>query len=178
MRPRALVFVLFVAGCSSHAASSNGDGAAANPTTADGFCQSYFDLVAQYFSRCDGIPLDYTRMLFASDSPCKRLAGNIAAGRLGFDGTNAGSCLQAVRAALAACGAGPSMDDYSVCAPVLTPLVPLGGTCTSFYLTGLSEQCKDGAFCKEGPSYACTGVCTARLPVGSPCDSNTDVRCV
>src|SRR5262249_36231916 len=87
------------------------------------------------------------------------------------------SCLQAIATGLTSCDGSTSMADVSACAQALTPLVPVGGTCTSFYLVGIGEQCKDGAYCKEGANYACTGGCTARNPVGGPCDFNTDVRC-
>jgi hypothetical protein len=186
---------LLVAGCSSHAASSNGGDAAAgasgadalpqtdaDPSTAQGFCRGFLDLVAQTFTRCDGVPMDYARTIFSSDSPCQRFLGNIAAHRIRFDGTHGASCLRAIGATVAACGgASVSMQEVTECGGVLTPLVPLGGTCTSFYVVGLGEQCLgDGVYCKEGPGYACTGVCTARLPIGSPCDqsSSADDRCI
>jgi len=198
----ALVGASFIAGCSSHTASSAGDGSVAgpdgaggmgggasgdalapidaNPSTAEGFCFAYLELVAEYFSRCDFIPLDYARMLFVGDSPCARFQGNIAGGRLAFDGTHGATCLQAISTALAVCGDGTStsMPDAGDCAQVVMPLVPVGGTCTSFYVVSIGEQCKDGSYCKEGPSYACTGVCTPRNPVGGTCDLNMDVRCV
>jgi hypothetical protein len=150
----------------------------ANPMTAEGFCRGFLELIAEDFSRCDGIPLDYTRMLFSVESPCTRLAGNIAAGRIAFDGTNGATCLQALSGVLAACGgSSTSMQDTGGCEHVLTPLVPVGGTCTSFYIIGVGEQCKDGAYCREGVNYACTGACTLRNPVGGACDRDTDLRC-
>jgi hypothetical protein len=150
----------------------------ANPSTAQGFCLAYLELVAEYFSRCDDIPLDYARRLFVGDSPCKRFQGNIAAGRLAFDGTHGASCLQALGTALAVCGESTSMQDTGGCEQVMTPLVPVGGACTSFYNVSIGEQCKDGAYCKKGASYACTGVCTTRNPIGGACSLDTDVRCV
>jgi hypothetical protein len=150
----------------------------ANPSTAEGFCLAYLELVAGYFSRCDAIPLDYARMLFVGDSPCQRFQGNIAAGRLAFDGAHGAACLQEVSTAVMVCGGSTSMQDFSDCQQTVMPLVPVGGTCTSFYIVSIGEQCKDGAYCKEGPSYACTGVCAARNPIGGACDLDTDVRCV
>jgi hypothetical protein len=172
-------------GAGTSGAGSGGAGAVdalppsdANPSTAEGFCRGYLDLFAAYFSRCDGVPLDYARRLFASDVPCNRFAADIAAHRIAFDGTHGASCLQAIGTVLAACGGSTSMQDAAACAGVLTPLVPVGGTCTSFYIVGIGEQCQDGAYCKEGASYACTGVCTARNPLGGACDLISDVRCV
>jgi hypothetical protein len=70
------------------------------------------------------------------------------------------------------------MQDTSTCDGVVTPLVPEGGTCKSFYIVSLGEECQGGTYCEEGADYACTGVCTARVPVGGACDFLTDVRCV
>jgi hypothetical protein len=80
--------------------------------------------------------------------------------------------------ALAACGVTIATPATGDCAQVATPLVPVGGTCTSFYNITIGVQCKDGAYCKEGAHEACTGVCMAPSPIGGACDEDTDVRCV
>jgi hypothetical protein len=187
-----LVSSVFVAACSSHLASSGdagggdvADGVAegapaidADPMTARGFCLGYLEVFAEFIARCDGVALEDAQRVFVGEAPCDRFAGNIAAGRLSFDGTHGATCLTAFRSLLTTCGGSSSMQQTAGCENVLTPLVPVGGTCTSFYIVGIGEQCPSGAYCMEGAAYACTGVCTARAPLGASCDpGSADIRC-
>ena len=199
-----LLVPILDAGCSSHAASSGdaatsgdgqahdgGGGAGSSPdgaltvdadlSTARGFCLGFLELFAETFSTCDGLPLADTRQLFLTNPvsllPCDRFESSIAAGRVAFDGTNAAACVALARSLLS-CEGTSSMVKGTVCDNVLTPLVPLGGVCRSFYITTIGQECQSGAYCKEDPNLACTGVCTARAPVGAACELFADVRCV
>jgi hypothetical protein len=178
-----LITSLLAPACSSRLAGS-GDGSPppdADPMTARGFCRGYLEVVAELFSLCDGVSLEDARGLIAGEPPCDRFVADIAAGRVSFDGTHGASCLAALRTVT--CAASSSMSasigQATDCQGLTTPLVPAGGACTSFYLIGIAEQCQNGAYCREGTPYACTGACTARAPLGASCDNGTaDIRCV
>jgi hypothetical protein len=149
----------------------------ADPSTPLGYCQGYLEVLSEVIATCDGISLADARALFASSTaPCDRFAADLAAGRLSFDGTHARTCLDLLRTVVTCPGAQTMpqtmqqmMQQATECATLTTPRVPVGGSCTSLYIVTLGEQCENGSTCVEAASYACTGVCTVRTPVGSPC---------
>ena len=189
--PLVLALVAGCSGCSSGSGTAtdaatgsgghSGDGGPggplvdADPSTAMGFCLAYVAFVADYAARCDGLPRALVEQAFADPVICARFVASIQAGRLGFDAAEAATCASSL-AATNAC-AGTSMSGLAGCDQVLSPLVPLGGTCASFYLFIATNECMGDATCKEGANYACTGVCTARVPLGGTCDPLSDVRC-
>jgi hypothetical protein len=185
-----LAMLLVVAGCSggrgtatdaaTGSGGSSGDAGLgpltdADPSTAMGFCLAYVGFFSAYAARCDGLPRALVEQELSDPVICARFVASIQAGRLGFDGAAAATCASSL-AAVSTC-AGSSMDTLAGCDQVFTPRVALGGTCASFYVVIGTNECMGDAYCKEGANYACTGVCTAKVPLGGACDILSDVRC-
>jgi hypothetical protein len=148
-----------------------------DPTTADGFCRGYFAILADIETRCSGAAAAGVAVLYSDPlPPCQRFASSIAGGRTAFDGSGAAACLAGLAAYGQSCGT--DMSQVAACDSVITPLVPVGGTCQSYYLINVSPECAGDAFCNEGANQACSGACVMRSPLGTPCDPlTTDVRC-
>jgi hypothetical protein len=152
-------------------------GASADPTTPDGFCLGYYKLVADLLVRCDGLSAAGADMILGDPVFCARFDASVAAGRVSFDGTHGRACLDELATALTCAGSTPSMPAQAPDCTVVTPRVPLGGTCKAFDTTFISQECMGDAYCKQGPNQACDGTCTARATLGQPCDLLNDVLC-
>lgn len=161
----------------SPGADAFGDGAseiAVDPTTPEGFCAAVLGIQADALVRCNGASPASVQALEAQSVPCQRFSSSIAAGRTGFDPTQASACLAALRGTTGCDGM--SMPSPA-CSAVISPLVPRGGSCASFYIINFSGECMGDDYC-SALAGACSGVCAARMAVGSSCDpfSNTS-RC-
>jgi hypothetical protein len=168
------------AGADGGAAGESAAGAAgtsADPSTPDGFCLGYYKIVADLLARCDGLSAAAADMLLGDPVFCARFDASIAAGRISFDGTHARACLDELAAGLTCGGSTPSMPVQAPDCNVVTPRVALGGTCRIFDSTLIATECVGDSYCKQGPSGACDGTCTARATLGQPCDLLNDVRC-
>lgn len=161
------------------ATSSAGVGSMLPPgdvTTPTGFCQGYYAIVADLFSRCWGLTAAEGQSVLGDAKLCQSFAASVAEKRVGFDPARAGACLSELEAAVS-CEGTDDMANFADCAAI-APLVPVGETCTSFSDVAVGRECGGDSFCKPTADYACTGSCTARSPVDTPCDPlTTDVRC-
>ena len=145
-------------------------------TTPTGFCQGYYAIVADLFTQCWGLTAAEGQSLLADARLCQAFAASVDEKRVGFDPAHAGACLSELDAAVS-CDGTNDMASFANC-DLITPLVPVGGTCTSFSDIAVGRECMDDAFCQQTADYACTGKCTARSPIDTPCDPlTTDVRC-
>jgi len=173
-----------VAGCHSSSSGQRGDAAAdgaagasgGDPTTPDGFCRSYYAIVADFFARCDGVPLSIAQMIVDDPLLCQKFDASVAAHRTSFDPTHAQACLDSFAAAFTCSSSGSTSTIPVECAAV-APLVPVGGTCKDFNVGFLPAECMNSSYCKRGPNDSCDGTCTAPAAVGAPCDLLKDIRC-
>lgn len=161
----------------SDSAGGTGTAPPGDPTTAQGFCSGYFSLVAGLFAKCWGLSETQEKEIFADPTICQRFLDSVAQKHIAFDGAYGAACLKELKAALVCEG---NVDESSApdCLTVIKPLVPVGEACSPDGGTALGHECMGDAFCQEATTYACTGVCTARSPIGAPCEAfSTKVEC-
>lgn len=145
-------------------------------TTPLGFCQGYYAIVADLFTDCWGLTAAEGQSLLAGPKLCQAFTASVDEKRVGFDPTHASACLSELEAAVS-CQGTNDMASFADCG-LITPLVPAGESCSSFSDIALGRECMDDGFCRQAADYACTGTCTPRSPVDTPCDPlTTDVRC-
>jgi hypothetical protein len=177
-RVQALILIAVV-GCHSASEEPRRSGPtslpAVDPTTPDGFCHGYLTVLFERDGFCSGISGRDDEDLLGDPWACERFSSEVRAGRIKFEPTLAGACLQALAGGSFPCEPLLLLTGVAACREVATAAVPLGGGCQSFnFFSGVSE-CAGGAYCRDGAS-SCMGVCTALIPVAQDCDPNTD-RC-
>jgi hypothetical protein len=139
-----------------------------------GLCLAYSDFLASYLVRCQGLAPAPTQQAYADPILCQRFVASIAAGRMGFDPSAAATCAASL-AGVTSCGGSLTLAGCDRATP---PLVPLGGTCKSFYNDFFpTTECIGDSYCQEGASHACTGVCTARAAIGASCSFVSGPMC-
>ncbi len=158
--------------------STGGDLAfSGDPTTAKGFCDGYYAIVAELFGKCWGLSAQQAQMLFAESRLCDDFLAGVDQHRIGFDGSHGAACLSELHAALMCDGVAEDATAPN-CEAVIQPLVQEGQACSPLQENALGRQCAGDTFCQTATTYACTGVCAATSPVGTACDPlTTDVRC-
>src|SRR4051812_42330278 len=97
-------------------------------STAVGFCQGYYAIVGELFTKCWGLPPTEAQAVVSSSTLCRAFNDSIVAKRLAFDASNAAACLSELRKA-ESCD-GMSTVTAPDCVGVMTPLVPTGGACS------------------------------------------------
>jgi hypothetical protein len=149
------------------------------PSGAADFCQPYWGSLASYLGRCLGGNAADLQGLLDEKVLCDRFVASVAAGRTRFDAASVAACLAQLPGDSTSCELSATLPP-DACASVLQPLVPVGGSCKSFYLLNLAGECAGGAFCNQDRNLACTGTCVAYLAPGAACDPdllNLETRC-
>ena len=134
----------------------------------------YFELETETACRCKAgrvaadrfaSELIACRALFHGASPVinEAVMQGVAAGRVAYDPAAAQRCIRDG----ATCGESRPIEDARPCGEVFRGLVPAGGVCAD------TVDCAAGHCAKDAISDP-TGVCAARLAVGSPCKSMVD----
>jgi hypothetical protein len=168
------------AGAGANAANgASGNGATlpeVDASTAIGFCEGYYAIVAKLLAKCWGIPEANAQGLLPDAQLCQAFATSVDEGRISFDPGPAAACLNELGKA-ASCD-GPTDPQLIGDCTVLKPLVPTGETCTLFSSLAVGQECMGDAYCQEPEAYACSGVCAEPPALGAPCDLlKGDVRC-
>lgn len=180
---------LAVGACSGSSTASNVTGSDAGPdgaasdagldsaasdadvSTPPGFCEQYFALVQAKLSTCSVFTLTGIHALYDSPLICQRFNAAVADGRLAYDATHASACLQALESAPCDLSIGNGCDG------VVTPKVPIGGTCKNLYLFSFQEC--DGGHCSLAAD-GCTGTCvaaTTEAALNEPCSGPDATPC-
>jgi hypothetical protein len=167
-------------GAAAVEADASQDSARDSPATVDassaaGFCADFLLALADFLVRCEGASPVSAQGVYTDPVVCERFQSSVASGRTRFDPSGAAACLTTIQGATPCEG---SSTQTSACTGAITPLVPRGGACQSFYLINLSNECMGDDFCSLASIDACVGTCAARSPAGAPCAGPTpDVRC-
>lgn len=126
------------------------------------FCGSLVDASVAKLVTCYSASTAYATILRQAfyGNFCSQLSKEVAAGRVSYDGTNAGACLTAYQSLSCIQLAGSSVSLEPACAGILTPHVAAGGSCYD------DADCIGGE-CNE--SETCPGKCEAYLAAGADC---------
>jgi len=170
-----LVAVLALVGCTK--SRTEGTGEVPIDRLDDELVDAYCDLLFRCGLGGDGAEI---RLLLDSPGQCETFLGRslreqgdltelqrlVSSGAVSYDGEAARACLDEVQRSCGAIGGSGSPVDS--CEDVFVGTVPDGGACY------LDEECLGDAYCDLGGTGICPGLCTARGPLGSACDSASE----